>query len=112
MRAKPPSEWTPENVTARDVAADSKFVATFRCEGCRESREFNVFKVGMVLADTPLQSLRFRCQKCGLYPSVLEIGRRTSGIGDHLVTVRLRPRCWDEGHERKQREAASRLNRS
>ncbi len=90
MRSRPVEEWKDYNVTARDIVADGSMTVSFDCAGCRLITEFNIWKVGMVLADTPLQRMRFRCKRCGVYPKALKIGRRTSGNGDKILTVTRR----------------------
>lgn len=104
MRARPEIEWRSYNVTARDIAQDSSFTVSFDCMGCRSIVEFNIWKVGAVLADTPLQRLRFRCHRCGVYPTELKVGRRTSCQGEEILTVKLEGK-WDEGHHDNQRRA-------
>ncbi|WP_436355690.1 hypothetical protein [Brevundimonas sp. CEF1] len=58
-----PEDWKAETVTARDVVAHRDVVLSINCEGCRLDTEVNVWKIGMRLADTPLQRLRFRCRR-------------------------------------------------
>ncbi|MFN3627288.1 MAG: hypothetical protein ACK4S3_05345 [Parvibaculum sp.] len=111
MRAKPESEWRPETVTARDLVQDSSVVATISCIGCGIITEINVWQIGCNLADTSLQTLRLRCRRCGVYPKEVEIGRRTSGIGEKMLTIPLKPRCWDSGHADAQRIALERAAR-
>lgn len=108
MRAKAESEWRPENVTARDLAQDSSVVASILCGGCNSITEVNIWRIGSALADTPLQRLRFRCRRCGVYPERLEIARRTSGQGEKMLTIPLKPACWDSGHAENQRIAIER----
>jgi len=91
---------------------DSSITLTIACDGCRGNREFNVWKIGVVLADTAIQTLRFRCHRCGVYPNALRIGRRTSSTGDLIMMIPLRPRAWDEGHEEAQRIALDRAQRA
>lgn len=43
---RPPEEWTAENVTARDVVVWRDIVVSAFCEGCRVSREMNVWRIG------------------------------------------------------------------
>lgn len=110
MRAKPESEWTADNVTARDLVQDSAIVVTFRCEGCRCARRFNLWKIGDRLADTAIRSLRFRCHRCGVYPQVLTVQRvcPTGGRHSPVFSIDLKPRAWDLGHEEAQRQALAR----
>ncbi|WP_453977922.1 hypothetical protein [Brevundimonas sp. Marseille-Q4549] len=108
MRSRPVSAWKDYNVTARDLVADGSITADFSCEGCRRIVEFSIWKLGARLADTPIQRMRFRCSMCGLYPSSLRIGRRTSGKGETILTISLNPACWDGEHETKQRNAKAR----
>jgi len=105
-----PARWTPERLTARDVVAHHDVTLSFYCRGCHLTVEFNVWKVGARLADTPLQELRFRCVRCGVYPETLEVGRRDSMSGVRLLTIPLKPRAWDDGH-RADQEAALRRAR-
>lgn len=97
--------WTAETLTARDVVAYRDVVLSIHCLGCNIIREVNVWKIGARLADDPLQSLRFRCTRCGVFPSELTVGRRTSTAGETLLTISLKPRCWDEGHRDDQADA-------
>lgn len=108
MKAKPEATWTPENVTARDLTQDSAIALSIACSGCRGERELNVWTVGRVLADTPLQTLRFQCRRCGVYATVLRVVRRTSGVGQDIFTISLKPRCWDAAHQEAQRIALDR----
>lgn len=110
MRSRPVEEWKNYNVTARDIAADASITVTFDCEGCRLIAEFNIWKVGAVLADTPLQRMRFRCKRCGVYPTALKISRRTSGIGEEILIVDLNPACWDDEHRANQHRAMVRAH--
>lgn len=110
MRSKPPEQWTPETVTARDLVTDSSITVLLHCEGCRLSREMNIWKVGARLADDPLHRLRFRCKTCGMFPRTIEIGRRNSAQGEKLFKIALRPACWDDGHDEAQRRAVQRAN--
>lgn len=111
MRAKAESEWRPENVTARDLAQDSNVVASILCVGCGLITEINIWRIGHALADTPLQALRFRCHRCGVYPDKLTIGRRNSSSGETIFSIPLKPRCWDSGHADAQRIALERAAR-
>lgn len=111
MKSKPPELWTPETVTARDLVTDSAITVLVTCEGCRTHREMNIWKVGARLADDYLYRLRFRCRTCGMYPTTMEIGRRTSGQGEKLFKIALRPAAWDEGHVEAQQRAIERMNR-
>lgn len=63
------------------------------------------------MADTPLQRLRFRCGRCGVYPSALEIGHRTSGVGEKILVVRLNPAAWEDEHEANQRRALAQADK-
>jgi hypothetical protein len=103
-----PDGWTPETLTARQLVAYPHISASFNCLGCRVWTDFNIWKVGARSADEPLQTLRFRCQRCGVYPKELKISRRTSGLPIDLMIVPLKPRCWDEGHEAEQRRCLAR----
>lgn len=111
MRAKPENEWTPENVTARDLVHDSSITACIFCRGCNVITEINIWVVGKVLADTSIQQLRFRCRRCGVYPHEIQLGRRTSSEGEFIFTIPLKPRCWDEGHAEEQQKALERAHR-
>lgn len=111
MRAKPESEWTPENVTARDLVQDSSVTACISCMGCNIITEINVWGVGRVLADTAIQKLRLRCRRCGVYPHEVKIERRTSREGDSLFTIPLKPWAWDNGHAEEQQKALERAHR-
>lgn len=108
MRAKPENEWTPETVTARDLVQDSNVTACIFCPGCNVTTEINIWKIGRVLADTALQKVRLRCRRCGVYPREVQIKRRTSALGQRLLTIPLKPWCWDEGHDAEQRRALAR----
>lgn len=101
--------WTAETLTARDVVAYRDVVLSIHCPGCNTIREVNVWKIGARLADDPLQDLRFRCTRCGTFPSELEISRRNSTTGEHLLTIPLKPRCWDDGHRQDQASALKRI---
>ncbi|WP_303719579.1 hypothetical protein [Brevundimonas naejangsanensis] len=103
-----PARWTPERLTARDVVAHRDVALSFYCQGCRMTVEFDVWKVGARLADDPLQTLRFRCRRCGVYPSTLMVARRNGMSGVHLFEIPLKPRSWDESHEEKQAVAMRR----
>lgn len=105
---RPPEDWTAENVTARDLVVWRDIVVSAYCEGCRVSREMNVWRIGARLADDHLQELRFRCTTCGVYPSAIEISRRNSMTGQKLLMVPLRPRAWDDGHREDQARALQR----
>ena len=97
--------WTAETLTARDVVAYRDVVMSIHCPGCNTIREVNVWKIGTRLADDPLQGLRFRCTRCGVFPSELTVGRRTSTAGETLLIVPLKPRCWDASHREDQAKA-------
>ncbi len=101
--------WTAETVTARDVVAYRDVVLAIHCIGCHLICELNVWTIGARLADDPLQGLRFRCRRCGLYPSELVIRRRNSMAGEHLLTIPLKPRAWDESHSANQAAALRRV---
>lgn len=103
-----PARWTPQRLTARDVVAHRNLVLSFYCQGCHLTVEFDVWKVGARLADDPLQTLRFRCQRCGVYPDALRVGRRDSLHGVDLLEIPLKPRAWDEGHRAAQTAALAR----
>lgn len=105
---RPPEEWTAENVTARDLVVWRDIVVSAYCEGCRVSREMNVWRIGARLADDHLQELRFRCTTCGVYPSAIEISRRDNMTGQKLLVVPLKPRAWDDGHRADQAKALRR----
>ncbi|WP_312145389.1 hypothetical protein [Brevundimonas sp.] len=90
--------WTAETLTARDVVPYADVTLSIHCIGCKLIRELNVWKIGARLADDPLQQLRFRCQRCGVYADELEVRRRTSSVGEHLLMIPLKPRFWDDGH--------------
>ncbi|RYG99846.1 MAG: hypothetical protein EON58_02410 [Alphaproteobacteria bacterium] len=100
-------EWKPETVTPRDVIAHPDVSITVVCEGCRKSVGFNVFKLGVRLADTPLQRLRLRCQRCGLYASSMKLDRARVGQVDSVFIIELKP-VWDEGHAEAQAKALKR----
>lgn len=101
--------WTPERLTPRDVVIDRQIVVSISCSGCRYIVEMNVWRIGARLADDPLQSMRFRCRRCGAYATSIEVSRRNMSQGEKLLTIPLKPRCWDEGHEAKQQAAIRRL---
>lgn len=102
--------WTPERLTPRDVVVDRDITITADCSGCRYIVEVNVWKIGARLADDPFQIMRFRCRRCGAYATSLHIGRRNMGQGEKLLTIPLKPRCWDEGNDENQRAALARRN--
>ena len=104
----PPEEWTAATVTARDLVVWRDIVVSAFCEGCRVTREMNVWRIGARLADDHLQELRFRCATCGVYPSAIEISRRDGMAGQKLLMVPLRPRAWDDGHREDQARALQR----
>ncbi|MFC5374724.1 hypothetical protein ACFPIF_19365 [Brevundimonas faecalis] len=101
--------WKAETVTARDVVAHRDVTLSFHCQGCNLVVELDVWKIGLRLADMPLQGLRFRCSRCGLYPSTLKVGRRNFMAGETLLTIPLKPRCWDESHSANQTAALRRV---
>lgn len=101
--------WTAETLTARDVVAYRDVTLSIHCIGCNMIRELNVWTIGARLADDPLQALRFRCRRCGVYPSELIVRRRTSSVGETLLTIPLKPRCWDDGHRQDQAVALKRI---
>lgn len=101
--------WTPERLTPRDVVVDGQIVVAVNCSGCRYIVEMNVWRIGARLADEPFQSMRLRCRRCSAYATSIEVSRRNMGQGEHLLTIPLKPRCWDEGHDEKQRAALARL---
>lgn len=105
---RPPEEWTAATVTARDLVVWRDIVVFAFCEGCRVTREMNVWRIGARLADDHLQELRFRCATCGVYPSAIEISRRDGMAGQKLLMVPLRPRAWDDGHREDQARALQR----
>ncbi|MGH7019159.1 MAG: hypothetical protein ACREEY_04735 [Brevundimonas sp.] len=97
--------WTAETLTARDVVPYRDVVLSIHCPGCNMIRELNVWTIGARLADDPLRELRFRCRRCGVYPSELIVGRRTSMAGEYLLAIPLKPRCWDDEHRDNQARA-------
>src|SRR5690606_9214314 len=97
-----------ETVTARDLVVWRDIVISAFCEGCRVTREMNVWRIGARLADDHLQKLRFRCRTCGVYPRAIEISRRDGMTGQKLLMVPLRPRAWDDGHREDQARALQR----
>lgn len=100
--------WTADTLTPRDVVAYRDVVLSIHCPGCNTIREVNVWKIGARLADHPLQCLRFRCTRCGVFPSALKVGVRNSTRGEHILTIPLSPRCWDDGHREDQAAALRR----
>ncbi|RYG94918.1 MAG: hypothetical protein EON58_15265 [Alphaproteobacteria bacterium] len=100
-------EWKPETVTPRDVIAHPDVSITVHCEGCRMIVGFNVFKLGMRLADTPLQRLRLRCQRCGVYASAMTLDRARVGQIEAVFKIDLKP-VWDDGHAEAQARALKR----
>lgn len=108
MDARPISEWKDWNVTARDVVAHGDVVVYVECNGCRRVTAMNIWKVGNRLADTPLQRLRLRCKTCGVYPTSLTLERHKAPQTFHLLTIKLNPAFWDDGHEVAQRQAQAR----
>lgn len=112
MRARSESDWKDYNVTARDLIVDSEIYITFSCAGCRMIREANVWKIGARLADDPLQRLRFRCSKCGVYAKEVAVQRRQSRSSDPILRIRLNPAHWDDGHETAQRQALARAEKA
>lgn len=106
-----PSRWTAETLTARHVVVHRDVTLTINCVGCRLLVELNVWKIGARLADEPLQGLRLRCRRCGVYPTELVVGRRTSGRGDKLLVIPLKPRAWDDGCRDNQAAALRRAGR-
>ncbi|MBB4799068.1 MULTISPECIES: hypothetical protein [Brevundimonas] len=105
---KSPEEWTAERVTARDVVPYRDVTLFIWCDGCRRGRELNVWTIGARLADDPLREVRFRCRACGVYPSGMEVSRRTSSAPDKLLMIPLKPRFWDDGHREDQAAALRR----
>lgn len=103
--------WTPERLTPRDVVVDRQIVISASCSGCRYIVEMNVWRIGARLADDPFQSMRFRCRRCGAYATSIEVSRRNMSQGEKLLSIPLKPRCWDEGHDQAQRAALARLAR-
>ena len=101
--------WTPERLTPRDVVVDGRIVVSASCSGCRYIVEMNVWRIGARLADDPFQTMRFRCRRCGAYATSIQVSRRTMAEAEKLLTIPLKPRCWDEGHDEKQRAALARL---
>lgn len=71
-------------------------------------REASVWKIGARLADDPIQRLRFRRHVCGVYAQTVCVAWRNSSASDKLLTIRLNPACWDDGHETMQRQAVAR----
>lgn len=51
---RPPEEWTAERVTPRDIVPYRDIVLSIWCEGCRTTRELNVWRIGARLADDRL----------------------------------------------------------
>jgi hypothetical protein len=113
MRAKPESEWTPSNVTARDLLQDSAVSVMVDCHVCRRGTRLDVWRIGSRLADTAIQAMRFRCQRCGAYTHKLSVERScpTGGLHKPILTIDLKPRFWDEGHEEANRAAMARAAR-
>lgn len=111
MRSRPESEWRDYNVTARDLVADSSIYILFDCRGCRVMRETSVWRIGARLADDPIQRLRFRCHVCGVYAQTVRVARRNSAASDKILTIKLNPACWDDGHETSQRQALARAEK-
>lgn len=104
-KAKPVDKWRDCNTTARDLVSDSNVVAAFNCVGCRRWVEFNAWKIGAVLADDPIQRLRFNCAVCGVCPKDIEVSRRTSRTPERLLTITLNPACFDDQHRAQQARA-------
>lgn len=100
-----PQTWTADRVTARDVVSHRDVHLLFWCEGCRITTHFDVWKIGARLADQPLRELRFRCRRCGVYATTLEVSRQTGAQCRKLLAVRIQPRAWDDGC-REDQEAA------
>lgn len=100
--------WKAETLTARQVVAHRDLFLHFTCEGCRFAVQLDPWRIGSRLADDPLRDLRFRCRRCGVYPSTLRIGRRTSGASDEVMVIPLKPRAWDDGHQEDQRRCLAR----
>lgn len=101
--------WTAETVTARDVVVYRDVVLSIHCPGCNIIREVNAWKICARLADDPLQGLRFRCKRCGVFPSELDISRRTSTTAERLLTIPLKPRSWGDGSREDQAVALKRV---
>ena len=112
MRSRPEQEWKDYNVTARDLVADSSIYILFDCAGCRAMREACVWKIGARLADDPIQRLRFKCSKCGVYAQTVRVARRNSAASDKILTIKLNPACWDDGHETAHRQALARAEKA
>ncbi|WP_155988110.1 hypothetical protein [Brevundimonas sp. EAKA] len=102
------TEWKDWNVSARDIVADGEVSVMIHCDGCRRVSSMNIWKVGGRLADAPLQRLRLRCGRCGMYPTSIEIERETLPRHTKILTIKLNPAFWDEGHETNQRQAKAR----
>jgi hypothetical protein len=103
--------WTPERLTPRDVVVDRQIVVSAKCSGCLYTVELNVWRIGARIADDPFQIMRFRCRRCGAYATSLEVGRRNNAQGEKLLTIPLKPRFWDQGHDEIQRTALARRTR-
>lgn len=103
-----PAGWSPQTLTARQVVARPDVELSFNCVGCRAWIGLDPWRIGARLADDPLQTLRFRCRKCGVYPSELKVSRRTSKEPEELLAIPLKPRAWDQGHEEDQRRCLAR----
>ena len=112
MRARPESTWKDYNVTARDLVSDSEIYITFSCLGCRLIREVCLWNIGSRLADEPLQRMRFRCRRCGVYPEELKVERRKSMAGEPLFRIKLNPACFDDGHRAAQVQALAKAEKS
>lgn len=112
MRARPESTWKDYSVTARDLVSDSEIYITFSCLGCRLIREVCLWKIGSRLADQPLQRVRFRCQRCGVYPDELKVERRKSTAGEPMLRIKLNPACFDDGHRAAQVQALARAEKA
>ncbi|MFZ4163781.1 hypothetical protein [Brevundimonas sp. NPDC058933] len=100
--------WKAETLTARDAVPHRDVTLSIYCPGCHMIRELNVWTIGARLADDPLRELRFRCRRCGVFPSEMQVGVRNSTSGEHLLTIPLSPRCWDDGHRKDQADALRR----
>lgn len=99
-------------MSARDLVADGSVYISFSCDGCRAIREADVWRIGARLADDPIQRLRFRCSKCGVYAKEVRVQRRQSMASDPLMVIRLNPACWDDAHATADRQARARAEKA
>lgn len=80
----------------------------FWCDGCQVTAQFDVWKIGSRLADHPLRELRFRCRRCSVYASKLEVSLQTGALNRKLLAITIRPRAWDDGCREEQEAALKR----